>query len=101
MKYICEVLKERKLRGMSYREKQKIEMLIEVLSKISMVMYVLVVVELLAYVLGNRMIILDVRTISIEKYALIVAGTAIVGYLFSKLSNKVKDEFIKKLKYSK
>ena len=83
---------------MSYREKQRVELAIEILNKVSIFLYVVVGCQIFAYVVGLKVLFIDVRSIAIEKYAMIVVATALLGYAFSKISAKVKDEFVKKLK---
>ena len=84
---------------MSYKEKLKIERTIEVFNKISICLYALVVAEIAAYVLGIKIAFIDLRAISIEKYALGVVCTAILGIAFGKISKKIKEDFIRRLKY--
>ena len=86
---------------MSYKEKQRIEISIEVLNKIAVFLYLLAILETAAYVFGLKIGFINLRAIAIEKYTVCVVGTALLGFGISKISNKVKEEFIKKLKYTK
>ena len=86
---------------MSYRDKQRFERIIEFLSKIAVFIYGVAVLEVLVYVIGLDILFIDVRSIAIEKYACCVIATVILANIAQRASNKVKDEFIKKLKYSK
>ena len=86
---------------MSYKEKQRIEISIEVLNKIAVCFYLLAIVETAAYVFGLKIGFIDLRAIALEKYTVCVVGTVLLGFFISKLSNKVKEEFIKKLKCTK
>ena len=88
---------------MSYREKQRIELVIEILNKIAVFLYVVVAFQIFAYLINLKILFInmEVRSIAIEKYAVIVCVTALLAYVFSKISAKVRDEFVKKLKYTK
>ena len=86
---------------MSFREKQRIEKCIEILNKIAMFVYCIVAIEIACYICNIKIFDFRFRDISIEKYALCVLFTAVVGYGFKKLSDKIKDEFVKKLKHSR
>ena len=86
---------------MSYREKQRVELAIEILNKVSVFLYIVVAFQLFAYVINLKILFIDVRSIAVEKYALLVGVTALLAYVFSKISAKVRCEFIKKLKCTK
>jgi hypothetical protein len=85
---------------MSFREKQKTELFIEVFNKIAMFFYALVVVEVVMFVCNITIFELNLRSIEIEKFAIYTLVTALVGFVFQSVSNKVKADFIKKLKKS-
>ena len=86
---------------MSYKEKQRIESSVEVLNKIAVVLYLLAILETAAYVCGLKIGFINLRAIANEKNTVCVVGTALLGFGISKRSNKVKEEFIKKVKYKK
>ncbi|MBE5936163.1 MAG: hypothetical protein E7262_10360 [Lachnospiraceae bacterium] len=86
---------------MSYREKQKTERLIEVLSKLAVLFYIIVAVEIVAYIVNIKVLFTSIRSIAIERYAIVVVATALVGYILSKVADRVKEEFVKKLKFIK
>ena len=86
---------------MSYREKQRVELAIEILNKVSIFLYIVVAFQLFAYVISLKVLFIDVRSIAVEKYALLVGATALLAFVFSKISEKVRHEFIKKLKCTK
>ena len=86
---------------MSYRDKQKFERVIDFLSKAALFIYVFAVLEVFVYVIGLDILFIDIRSISIEKYACCVVATIALGYVVQRIANKVREDFIKRLKYSK